>query len=654
MHKYYTPPKIYQTREELDKLLEEDRGSDLDDKEIPEPLTLEEFAAAISVNPVTNEAEDGFHAGSNHIGFLLGDIGRGKSVFATKLFSILREDMLDQLNTTTEESSWLVVPVYIDIGDIYVDASDGEIKNIGDEIFQILLEAISKSITRGSSIERKCNFQGFSSNGISFESDLSELIAYLITRSVRIVLILDNLDQYHFQYKKYAFIQEYADLQDKSVKSNIGGLVERIEKRLEKPGLCVLFVCRKYVYDHLRLVQDNLWPWIDSSTVYQLDNVPTTEIVESRRLLYVEAETGVRGRYGTPQEALGAFRRMMEVVNAERTDTTPVFHMLKRISHHGHRGLVEFLSELKIHDDKGDVFRRIFDEQQVLLLILYINKQKMRFSQDNEHFPNIFLCDLSVKPDDSYPAAVEAHKHTYWLKYFILKYVATKEEATVAEVVDLFTSCGYQETLVRVVLGSLTTSNFYCLQVDVSSGTSIGQKRLRATDRGAALVGKEFDSSSKTNAVEFCFSFVYLQLMVEDYLMAFPKSVLDAIKPDGDYGYIYLRDNSYGLQASKVVRNRSKASIWFLKILIASLNAELEMMSDIKEAQEIVNLVPDLELVEESLFQEIGRVGKAIGRSEAREIFSDLKHEKQAFSQDVSLLEDFFRDFYGTGILVSG
>ena len=58
------------------------------------------------------------------------------------------------------------------------------------------------------------------------------------------------------------------------------------------------------------------------------------------------------------------------------------------------------------------------------------------------------------------------HRHSYWLKYLLLKTINSSEEPTrVGDIIEMFVNCGgYEEHLVRHVLGSLASENeFYCL-----------------------------------------------------------------------------------------------------------------------------------------------------------------------------------------------
>ena len=644
IHKYYKPPAVYQTSEpNIEQLI---KSGEI------EPIEFQKFSESISVNPITNEHESGFRAGSNRVSFLLGDIGKGKSVFATKLYNHMRSELLQKVNSTESIEDWILVPVYMDIGNEYVDSHSGEIKDIGEEIYWKLFVAIADSFLHSPLLKSRSKFSEFERSSISDRSDLIELLAHLARNKIRLIIIVDNLDQYHFQYKKWAFIDEYAITQDRSVKENIGGLVNIFETQLDNPGICALLICRDYVYQHLRMVSDTLIPKIDSATVYQLDIVETSEVVETRQDLYKEAESLIKISVGNNYEAFKALKELLlkssdDSLQGDRSKT-PVFEMLRRLSHHGHRGLVEFISEIKIHDENGDVYRRLFEDQQVVLLILYINKQRKRFSQDNEHFPNIFLNDLYVRSDPTYPLAVASHTHTYWLKYFILKYVCSKPKVSSVELIKYFGDAGYNETLVKVALGSLVTSEFYCINIDNETHVKDRVKWLKPTERGMALVSKNFGLSAMDSQCEFCFSFVHLQLVVEDYLLALPKNIIREMEPIGDYSYIYLKDSSYGPKASAVIRNRAKAAMWFLKVLDASFKCEIEENQE--KSKRFENYYPDLKIAKKSLIEEIKSVGVAI---DSNEIIVELDSEVASYEDDVFELERFFRDYYKRGVSIT-
>jgi hypothetical protein len=121
---------------------------------------------------------------------------------------------------------------------------------------------------------------------------------------------------------------------------------------------------------------------------------------------------------------------------------------------------------------------------------------------------------------------------------------------------------------VKYMLGSLcTTSEFGCLHIEYSDCSSVKDCPIYLTDRGRYLISHDHRLFHETSPVEFCFNFHYLQMAIDDKLLALPRSKSKQTFVDADYSYLYLPDREYSPLAPKIVLSKLDAVLNFLHIL---------------------------------------------------------------------------------------
>ena len=258
-----------------------------------------------------------------------------------------------------------------------------------------------------------------------------------------------------------------------------------------------------------------------------------------------------------------------------------------------------FLSDLEI-DWRGQssIVERIFGRDALNghvdphnLLRLYITNNRQRYAQASGHFPNVFLVDASYARDEDFPDADVAHGHTYWLKYLLLKYIcmqAPSQDSVVSlnDILDVFSS-SYPDKLIRLVLGSLASSETSgCIEVVESQDHRV--VRVRPTLRGLRIVG---DCRQGT---EWCFSWDYLQFVVDDYQLAYPEFLWNKIYvADGGLGYLLRPPGVYAAELARQYFAKAKACIYFLRVLEEAQVAEKR--NRLKNNATALNLMPKFE-----------------------------------------------------------
>ena len=246
------------------------------------------------------------------------------------------------------------------------------------------------------------------------------------------------------------------------------------------------------------------------------------------------------------------------------------------------------------------------------------------------------MIDCSVDRDPSYPLAYEKHRQTYWLKWIVLRLIdhANGHALTFEELYSqLHELAGYEEHLVRLVVGSLATPNKAgCISIRYKNH-SIGSRELSLTKRGMALVRE--GHSKVLLGIPFCFSFDYLQLVADDPLMTFPKLWADSIVPTGaSLDYALRERDEYHRRALEYLRKKMPSTLIFLRLLETSWDRELKFINTL-DGDTIKNLSPNFPQIRETL---LGAY-KAIlvsWTSEREELFAELSMQSQRLQADKS------------------
>lgn len=652
LHSYYNAPDVFQSASSKPK--EDSR------------LTFKEFRERITTNPIDATSNSNFDLGTNKVSYLIGDVGVGKSTFISRLIM----DFVDVM--PVDEDGFWVVPILYDFEIRHKEGS--KLKDINDSFWADLYSLIYQTISSNTKLNNQSMLDEIAINPKSPDGGfhrelihhLRQLFHHLANRKIRLILIFDNLDRYHFHYTKYSFFEDYADEQFTSVKSNIAVLVNMFDKKdLWKSGLCVLFACRRYLYDYLSNF-DGATPKDNHFGVFQLSRASAGAVVASRLNLFEAAVKVVHPVVSATKsdnfkDYLSQLKGLLVIENTAavfRQIESPVLEALARIGHNGYRSLVKFLASLSLQYNNSDAIERLLVKQPHLLILLYIANNHQRYSQDQSHFPNLFLNDCVVSSDREFLQVHKTHEHTYWLKYFILKYLLVGEKEndfhTTEDIHQLFSGSGrYEEHLVNLALGSLcTTGEFSCIEINYSTSNSVKDCRLTLTERGKYLVGHDSKLFSTTKPIDFCFNFHYLQLIIDDKLLAIPKQWYKKIFSNFQYGYLYLPDaghgGGYGDAAYRVVSSKIEATLYFLKILEASLEFEKCLKKNLFEELAEKSILPSFNAINLEFLSTAEKLLTVFRHQEKIKPIIDLEKELRYDNK----FDDFFSSLDETSRLV--
>ena len=609
--------------------------------------TFDEFVHEISGNPVdTDFPERVNRPGTNRINILIGDVGVGKSLLATKIIC-----EVEAMNEAMPTAQYRLLPVYIDL-EVFLKTGKGSFRDVDNTFIGMVYGNIRALLEKDGRWRAQY--------GADLPDDpvqrFIKLNLALLRDKTRLFIILDNTDRYHFYYSPYAFFDKYRRTQAEKVHQNFTELFNIFSRTefLGDQGLAILFACRRSVLKFWMGArpEDNHRTLNKDYGVYQIEKVSELAAIESRMKLVQAAveriekvKPGQAGPYGQHIARIEtAFRESLT------SKSRNSLHTITCLTHHGTRSFLDFLAALKIDfRTQYELVDRLFVDQPHNLLRLYITNLKKRYAQAEEHFPNLYLCDAVATRNPEFDDAHVPHRHTYWLKYLLLKLIvdrdAAGEIATYHELKELFVDgCGYEPSLFDLMLGELNAVNsFRCIEIDDDASGLRDPLRLRATSRGRTLLSKQPQAG-----VELCFDFDYVQFVIDDPLLAVPAPWRNKVYVETDIGYVMAASASYAGELRQYLRAKCPAVVWFLHTLQASV--EYELISGVARCKVVASLFPEFPAIWRSLFESYRLILERAKMEDTLVEVQDL-HQKLAADARFKDFFDNFRTEYPSGVV---
>lgn len=284
------------------------------------------------------------------------------------------------------------------------------------------------------------------------------------------------------------------------------------------------------------------------------------------------------------------FERLAKIIADDLESGIPenpkLIEHLKELTNFGLREVMSFFGQYGWISDSGD--RQLshapgrFVHQYPVALVAYILGRKRRYNQFLSQFPNIYLVrmvSLGTSDYASMPANESEHPHSYWLKWLICSFLRRESFAgdtggTDPQLVfDVFCRSEgicYSERLVRECLGSLTDANY--------SNMIIAEREPHPDRKDVLIVSSIRLTPRGERCMRFIFDrFLYLQLVVDDYMLPIPKSVAQDFSFKNqtcDYSYVIEPQPSYGQKANAMIHLKAKQVLLFASILELALTFE--------------------------------------------------------------------------------
>lgn len=583
--------------------------------------------------------------GNNRLSLIVGNGGQGKSLLLTKIISKVGIE-------SRQRATGKMLSIYVNMESAWVKDSDGSFKAIDDEFWKLIYERIKGEVPRGDATKLlREHIASISSDLLlSYEFKIRDVCRILPEHGYYAVVVIDNIDRYHFSEVRHSFFEEYCNRLSDSIHHNISRVISKFNDldALGRISATVIVVCRRSVYEHLIQSADGSDPndnRLKGYSVYQILE-PTSPLIIEPRLetlkFIIDREIEVKR---LSHDDLQACNLALKVLKAtiERKEgevshdglRADVFDLLLDLSHQGPRGVIQYLSEFEFDVRKNsEAIERVFLTQPRNLLRLYVSNCRKRYSQNQNHFPNIFLVDCDIDRHPDFPLAYERHRQTYWLKWIVMKIIdcAPGHRISFQDLHEILRfKLGYEDHLVRLVIGSLSTPNKSgCISVNYPNH-SISSRELSLTRRARALTREKH--SKVLPGIPFCFSFDYLQLVADDPLMSYPKQWADDIVPTGiSLDYTLRERDEYHRAALDYLRKKMPASLVFLQILESSWEREKNFISDLGEAT-VRRIAPNFDQIRSSLLAAFGAILSAWPR-ERDEIYAELVGKSEDLTKD--------------------
>jgi hypothetical protein len=614
------------------------------DEEVDFESFLSEF---VESSFASKEQCDKFNLGTNRLRLLVGKVGEGKSAFIQKVISEInnRNDELD--------NKYKLLTIYFNILEKYHYGYE-PIPLKGNFLIYLYNKIYEEIDNRIDSDVDMVEMSGINPSANPVLS-LKLLISHLKQQKVRILLFIDNLDFYHYYYARYSFFAKYNKQQEKAINDNIMWLLSifNSKENLGQMGLNVMIAVRQYVYEDIVSKEGGVKTDIDTTEAIRI-SVPSEETIFRTRfkLLSKAIDVVTKKKPGAGRELNNMFRALQTKLLAAKFETTEttVIKTINKLGQHGNRSLVSFFSSLNLTYLDYELIDRFFVRQVSTLYILYFNNMYKKYTQKQDHFPNLFLVDCTVMDEKNFQDAHKPHMHTYWLKYFLLKLIVKKNGIKFNEIMDMFFKVGgYDDHLVRHVTGSLCTANeFRCAEIDYNeAGKNFESYKIKATERGRFL----FDES---RGIEFCFDFKYLGVIIDDQWLSFPNEFSESIfMPKMEYSYLYDTELHYIKASIDSVIKKARCLLHFVKVLEASFVIEIEQNKPkLHSIFQEYKLVPNFDLINDHIINSAESIVKTFKKDSELSRIEKLRELRMHLTKDKSHIK-FFEKYYQTDIEVS-
>ena len=563
--RYYTPPPL---------LLKQ---HNLREKEIDYPEFLENATKKVLFGQI------------NNISIINGEIGTGKTSLVIKL-------MYDKMKLGADRDFIF----RFDIELHYRNDNGANPKPIDNDFYVTLATSfcaslheysVSSKIIKDAIDIDEFHLEVFSPQNGNPVVYINNSVRQLNDIDIKTTIIIDNLDRYSFHTDRYTFFREGQEHHEKNI-GQIGTMhTDFLVGDFKSMQGSVIFVVRDYVLARLMINQNAQGlTGHQMSSIYTIKPINPNEAIQKRLKLYFRVfrnlPKNLRDKFKIgPDEILRIFK-----FGLGKGDTANTYHsqqFIYQLCHQKLRSIVDFTSKLAIDVSNQDAVKRFLNGHSMPLIFLYMLNSKHRYTQNDKHFPNLFLVDCLAYKDhpeaEGYQMAHQSHRHTYWVKIFIMIYIQKKSisrpnrAVTGDEIHRIFTEKGnYESHMIKLCLGSLSSFNeMACIEIKYAVHGNVGNCPLSLTTRGETLL------SIQSNQVPFYLSFPYLQVIIDDYLLWFPKLDCTSFEHEQDYSYLHETSQDYFLQGSNLIEERAESLLYFIPIIEEFMKIEIDNNPDL-------------------------------------------------------------------------
>lgn len=473
------------------------------------------------------------------------------------------------------------------------------------------------------------------------------------------LLIFDNIDSQYHLYDRHLFTVEGQQIRATAIDA-LRTLFDSFENTRSQPlgnrGLRLLYVLRPNTRHYFVTAKIRNPFSRGAADVFMLASAPLSEIVRKR--LQLLAKLCTLHKHGMKAHEYKLLENFVERLIAiekgelhlllgERPHSKSIadarIEMIEKISNQGLRRSVDHLSKyIWLEDDEGHDLTNRFSEQYSPQILAFILGDRCRYHQFRSNFPNMFLTRGEVvghiREYGEYDDSVRLHPQTYWLKYLIAWYIKNEPEVRPDSVFRVFHDGGsaYPKGVVGFCMSSLvhvdSTNMVMATFKTAISSRGLTVDTLKMTQRGEVIFDK------------FMWSFIYLQLVVEDPNLLIPRCLKEdfAYIPGLHYGYLVANAAEYGEQTAKMVRYKASQVFLLLELLEGALQAErVRYPRMFGQLDNVGFKAPDFQKIRDDLERAVVQILGTHRKLEAR---ADIAREVQGLRHSARTRMDSVRE----------
>jgi hypothetical protein len=448
------------------------------------------------------------------------------------------------------------------------------------------------------------------------DSELRQYISEAVNKisallNKKFLLIIDNLDSFFHEHDRYIFINRDGTGEDESIQYITEILLKffHVASSIGRLGSDILIVVRPDSYQVMKKKR-HLFRGFDACfdqdrNAYNIAPPSWREIIRQRLFMLEKIAYHLTKTKSNKDicSHISALLEDLDISVDEETKGGDIFEDLQQLSNQGVRSVVDFFSMYAWLPNNNEVRRnltqRYINHQPVGLMAYMIHNKKL-FSQHETMFPNIFMINAEAFGDLKVITKLAGnqfkiqHRHSYWLKFLLLKYLyhlnfTDPEAITVDTIMDTF--CGNQDTIrkssfdegiVRIILGSFAQAHNTNLitvarKITPNNHNTLLTGEIKLTKRGECLIEKHV------------FTFPYLQLVVDDNYMKLPRCCKDFFKYKLGMNYVYLVQpkEDYMKSVDNMLLQKIPVVGKFIALLQATYDIEKEVYKDVFDKLQI-------------------------------------------------------------------
>ncbi len=435
----------------------------------------------------------------------------------------------------------------------------------------------------------------------------------------KLIIFLDNIDILYF-YSASISAEKAKETHD-----FLTGLMEIFihdRDHLGSLGANILMVMRVDTFDYLKSFGKISGP-IFTNDPYTIIEPSWKKVIDARYDL-LKFIIKNDSRFDNKEELSLEVNRLYNYFLKTEFEYDKLINHIRKLTNNGLRELMDYFRNYGWISEIEEPTISRFNKHTHIGLISFVLNGKKVYSQIRSLIPNLYLNYLIPYPNNGEKKS--KHINTYWLKYLILQYAIKLDDSgeSISEykIYEIFSSGenSYPRELVKEVIGVLCDPSRF----------NMFRRTRTYIDAHQYIIHLHPTLKSKLIFNDFKFKFFYLQLILDDHLLALPKifkenkynRLFDIVSKKIDYSYITDNEENYSEKSKKIIYIKSKQVLYFIQVLKTSYKIENDIFKPVfKDLKELNILPPDLDLANKNIIKELSNINKLINFTPSFEAF---------------------------------